>query len=140
MMLINEILERVAQNIDKKSDAAIGRALGVKNTNPSTTVKNWRERPTIPWEELCSFAIERKISINWLLTGESTAAATEHWSVKELYDRLKNDIEELKKEKHTMWEVINRQQRYIDKLSEDLRQVGIKEDITLLKLIGGNEK
>jgi hypothetical protein len=68
MMLISDILDRVSQQIGAKSNADIGRALGIQK-NPSQYVKNWRERGTIPWEELCTFAIKQKISLDWLFTG-----------------------------------------------------------------------
>lgn len=81
MVLINDILERIEKHINSKSDAAIARALGIKNKNSSAYVGNWRKRGTIPWEELCNFAIKEHLSFDWLLNGEERKSNYAHnWS------------------------------------------------------------
>jgi hypothetical protein len=71
MVSMVEVLDRIGIYLKTTSGAKIGRALG-KNKNPSQHVRNWRERGTIPWEELFLFSQEHDdISMDWLLTGKN---------------------------------------------------------------------
>jgi transcriptional regulator with XRE-family HTH domain len=90
MLLIDEILTRLKKYLGTEVDAEIARAL---NVSPQR-LSNWPKRGTIPWVELCTFAVERNLSFDWLLTGHEkgyTSDFSADWS-----DDLKNLCLELK--------------------------------------------
>lgn len=52
----------------KGNDAELARVFGVSRTAPS----QWKKRNKIPSENIISFALERGLNINWLLTGDGS--------------------------------------------------------------------
>jgi len=64
-MLINDILCRISKWLGEDTDAAVARALSVS----PQTVNNWRNRGTIPWDNLYSFATKNALSLDWLIDG-----------------------------------------------------------------------
>ena len=69
MMLIYKILERLSSHLNTSVDADIARALKVSPQR----LNGWRKRGTIPWEELCVYAAENKISFDWLFAGRENS-------------------------------------------------------------------
>lgn len=63
---LGEILQRVAAECGVSTDAKLARELGVGRSSIST----WRTADTLPFEVLFGFANARKLSMDWLLTGE----------------------------------------------------------------------
>ncbi len=68
-MNTNNILDRVKHYINCKSDDDLARILRATPQN----ISNWRARNTIPWEELYRFSQEKKVSLDWMLSGEDSA-------------------------------------------------------------------
>lgn len=65
-MCIDEILDRLKEHLQIKSESKLARALGVRPQN----VKNWRDRGTIPWEELYIYTVNNPdVKLDWLFNG-----------------------------------------------------------------------
>jgi len=62
---INLVLERILDFSKARSDSELANVLGVSRQ----VLFGWKSRGAIPYEKLIEFAIEKKIDINWLLTG-----------------------------------------------------------------------
>jgi archaellum component FlaC len=67
-MLINDILDRLKEHVEPKTDAALARALNVEPQN----IVNWRNRGTIPAEKIYKFAVDKQLSFHWLFTGQES--------------------------------------------------------------------
>lgn len=62
----NDIISRLRDAHKVSNNKELAASL---NLNPSN-VSGWKLRNKIPYKELCETAIEKGVSINWLLTGE----------------------------------------------------------------------
>ena len=99
MALIDEIIQRIKEHLGVDSDVVVARALGIKQ-NPSQQIYNWRQRGTIPFEDLLHFCTERGISIDYLLTGQKTTGKKKEmgdWQLRLIIEGLQNQITELSK-------------------------------------------
>lgn len=66
----------------------------------ATTVSNWKQRDTIPWEALYRFAHEHDFSFEWLLSGTgpmSPAADGEHEKTIKRYEWIIDNLRKGKK-------------------------------------------
>lgn len=98
-MNIDEILQRVSKIIKDDSNKGLAKALKVAPTTAST----WKDRQTIPWQNLFDFAAENKISFDWLLTGKEATQEIQHQEetssqsinlIAKLIDQLDKRLEE----------------------------------------------
>lgn len=62
----DSVLDRLQRALNVKSDSALSRALGVKRA----TLGNWRTRDSVPYSICVNVAVEKGISLNWLLMGQ----------------------------------------------------------------------
>ena len=60
------VLDRLHQVFGVKNDNQLGDALQVNRS----TLGNWRSRDSVPYTVCVDVALERGISLDWLLTGE----------------------------------------------------------------------
>lgn len=70
---VGSILDRCRAVLGVESDADLGRHFG----KPRTTVSNWRQRGTVPLEELVQLHDERGVDLSWLLTGQGSPSMLE---------------------------------------------------------------
>lgn len=99
-MDITEILQRVSQVIKDESNKGIANALKVAPTTSST----WKDRNTIPWQNLFDFAARNNVSLDWLLTGKEAPHEIQHQEetaqqqnihlISKLIDQLDKRLEE----------------------------------------------
>ncbi|WP_417842154.1 LexA family transcriptional regulator [Terasakiella sp.] len=61
-----EVIERLKDAHEVETDKQLSEILGVSKTG----VFNWRSRDVIPYKEVCSTALEKGITLQWLLTGK----------------------------------------------------------------------
>jgi hypothetical protein len=103
MVLMDDIINRIKKYLKIKEDAKIARVLLGDVKNPSQQVRSWRERNTIPWEELFAFAQKQGLSFNWLLTGKEATQEIRHQEeippqsinlIAKLIDQLDKRLEE----------------------------------------------
>jgi hypothetical protein len=66
MNQIEEIFIRLSQVIDIKNNTDLANFFGVS----SGTVRTWKSRGEIPYEQLISVSKRNNLSLNWLLLGE----------------------------------------------------------------------
>lgn len=66
-----DILSRIADLVGAKTDSALADALGVTRQ----TFATWKRRGKIPFEEICEFAQQRDISLDFLLLGKKETKA-----------------------------------------------------------------
>lgn len=149
MVLIKEILERIKQHTGAQKDSDIARILNVEPQN----VFNWKKRETIPWNELCAFAINEKLSFDWLLTGKEEEDLPGETSreidllmklvdaqskrIDELNEKINNAIKLItryKDEVEKVWSVINTKDASLATVNESIREitmrlVDIREDM-----------
>jgi len=94
----DSVLDRLQKALDVKSDSALSRALGVNRA----TLGNWRTRDSVPYSICVNVAVEKGISLHWLLVGQGemlfngTGQSTEtlcsnHAKLIELFDALSAD-------------------------------------------------
>lgn len=62
---LQSILQRVAEEAGASNDSELCRALQVGRSS----LPSWRERDSVPFEPLFTFARERHLSMDWLLEG-----------------------------------------------------------------------
>ncbi|QDL55505.1 helix-turn-helix domain-containing protein [Rhodoferax aquaticus] len=67
-----EIFSRVREVVGARQDSDVAAALGVTAANYAT----WKARGTVPYEKLCELAVQRKISLDWLLLGVGDSAGS----------------------------------------------------------------
>jgi hypothetical protein len=60
------VIIRLKQILNEKSDQKLGDFLGI----PKSTISNWRQRNSVPYSICVQIALERNVSLDWLLTGE----------------------------------------------------------------------
>jgi len=91
------VLDRLQKALDVKSDSALSRAMGVNRA----TLGNWRTRDSVPYSICVNVAVEKGISLNWLLMGQGemfngAGQSTEtlclnHVKLIDLFDTLSTD-------------------------------------------------
>lgn len=86
---VNEVLDRAKEAIGTSSDAELSRHLG----KYKTTVTNYRNRGSLPWEDLVRLAESHNLSLDWLLLGKGNKDAGVAQSAKgeidtERFDRI----------------------------------------------------
>lgn len=67
------IFGRIAERTGARQDADIAAALGVS----SQVFANWKARGTIPFEKLCQFASENRVSLDWLILDRGSASVSQ---------------------------------------------------------------
>lgn len=70
--LAGDVLDRLARVLEVAGDRELSRALG---QSPSAA-GNWRSRGSVPYSHCVSVALERGVSLDWLLTGRERAPQT----------------------------------------------------------------
>jgi len=93
----NAVLDRLQKALDVKSDSALSRAMGVNRA----TLGNWRTRDSVPYSICVNVAVEKGISLNWLLMGQgemfngagqsTETLCSNHAKLIELFDALSVD-------------------------------------------------
>ncbi len=92
------VLDRLQKALDVRSDSALSRALGVKRA----TLGNWRNRNSVPYSICVNIALQKGISLNWLLVeqgemlfnraGQSTeTGCSDHTKLIDLFELLNID-------------------------------------------------
>ena len=66
--ILMQVIDKLKEVFSVKSDRALAKAMGVA----PTTVNSWRQRQSIPYAECVRIAVEKKLDLNWLLTGEGS--------------------------------------------------------------------
>ncbi|MFD1384305.1 S24 family peptidase [Rhodanobacter aciditrophus] len=76
-----DVIERLRQVHNAESNTQLCEALGVS----ASGVKNWKNRNVIPYKEVCTTALEKGVSLEWLLTGKGemmeSGSTAKHYSV-----------------------------------------------------------
>jgi len=102
---VKKILSRIGEVVGSKKHEEISRALGVK----PQTAANWKTRNAIPWIELYQFALNKDVSIDWILTGRKfgeehkDTEKEKFWNEKERY--FFEEIKELKKKNKVLEDI-----------------------------------
>lgn len=60
-----EVIERIKTLLDARNDDDVSRYFGVSKS----TVGNWRQRNSIPWDYCAKLALEKGKSLDWLIYG-----------------------------------------------------------------------
>ena len=86
------VLDQLRQALNVKSDSDLSRVLGVKRA----TLANWKTRDAIPYAICVTVALEKGISLQWLLIGKGEMLSNDndrstHTQLIELYDTLTAD-------------------------------------------------
>lgn len=63
---VSEIIERIRIAVGAKNDTELHRFFDISNAAAS----GWRKRGSVPYKEICEAAAIKKVSVNWILTGE----------------------------------------------------------------------
>lgn len=73
----NQVLNRARTAVKASTDSQLADYFG----KPRSTISGWRQRGTVPIEELVTLARDKRVSLDWLLTGaEAGVAAAEESS------------------------------------------------------------
>lgn len=79
MYLISEIIERLKEQLNFKTDKEIYELMGVSQG----VFSNWKIRNTIPYLEITTICFNKKINIKYILTGEKNEELKENDNFKE---------------------------------------------------------
>lgn len=90
MRNLSEIINRIKQKFELKSDTQVAKLLNVEQN----TLSSWKKRDKIPYEKLDQLALNYDISIEWILSGKERDSK---------YDELLNNFELLNEEKKEIY-------------------------------------
>jgi len=65
---LNQIINRLKDFFQLKNETEVAKLLNVEQN----TLSSWKKRDKIPYERLDEIALQNKISIEWILSGDST--------------------------------------------------------------------
>lgn len=104
MRNLSEIINRIKQKFELKSDTQVAKLLNVEQN----TLSSWKKRDKIPYEKLDELALNNNISIEWILSGKERDSK---------YDELINNFELLNEEKKEIYLLRIKADAIEDKLS-----------------------
>lgn len=91
MPTAEEVLKRIAALADARSDAALAKILGVS----PTTVANWRQRNTVPYEAAATLGERQGVSLDHLIFGRGPVSRRTLERLPELLKAIVHWLEKL---------------------------------------------
>jgi len=88
---LSEIINRIKQKFELKSDTQVAKLLNVEQN----TLSSWKKRDKIPYEKLDEVALNNNISIEWILSGKEENISK--------YQELINNFELLSEDKKEIY-------------------------------------
>lgn len=67
MRNLNQIINRLKNFFQLKNETEVAKLLNVEQN----TLSSWKKRDKIPYERLDEIAVQNKLSIEWILSGET---------------------------------------------------------------------